>query len=396
MYKNYRNICPPEKCTGCMACVSTCHHEAIHISTTPIGFKYPKIDSTKCINCGLCISTCPGNNPPVKRFPSNCYAFALRDEEQLHHVASGGVATYLSQQIIKRCGVVYGCSGEDMTHVRHIRIDSTADIDKLIGSKYVQSDVIDIATSVLNDLKAGTQVLFIGTPCQVAGILKFVRRDWDNLITVDLVCHGVPSQQLLNDNIALYKAKHPDIDINSICFRRKANHNQSFQIDYGWFYKRTNHNHKSNFVKWYYDPYMLGFLSRTTLRECCYQCEYAYNIRVSDITISDFWGLSDGAGFINGKGVSSILVNTEKGIKTIDGIVQSSDDYIIRKRTVQESISGNGHLMCPGHKPPYIESFRKDYPILGWEKSINLSLRKFKFITRLKLIVKRLYNLIFK
>lgn len=395
MDKIYRDICPSEKCTGCMACVSTCHHEAIHITTTPLGFKYPKIDSAKCINCGLCISTCPGNNPPAKRFPSNCYAFALRDEEQLHNVASGGIATYLSQLIIERGGVVYGCSGEDMTHVRHIRIDSKVDIDKLLGSKYVQSDMIDIATSVLSDLKAGIRVLFIGTPCQVAGILKFVRKDWANLITVDLVCHGVPSQKLLNDNIALYKARHSDIDINSVCFRRKTNQNQSEKIDYGWFY-RTNHNQKSNFVKWYYDPYMLGFLSCTTFRECCYQCEYAYNIRVSDITISDFWGLSNEAGFINGKGVSSILVNTEKGIKLMDDIIQSADDFIIRKRTVQESISGNGQLMCPSHKPPYAESFRRYYPIHGWEKSIQMSLRKFKLFTQIKLIVKSIFNLIFK
>lgn len=392
--KMLRDICQHELCTGCMACVNVCGHSSIQITEDELGFRYPKINTATCTDCGLCSTVCPVNNPTSKSFPSDCYAFALRSPRELEKSSSGGAATAIGAHIISNGGVVYGCSGEDIHHVEHIRVDSLPDLASLRGSKYVQSDCRGVYKSLRADLLAGKQVVFIGVPCQVAGLRNFLRKDYENLLTVDLVCHGVPSQRLLDDNIARCKAKDPGMIENSVRFRRKRDFmSLSGEIEYVWQYSTTKNNIKSTI--WYKDPYMLGFLECITLRQCCYECPYAYSIRTSDITLSDFWGLSAQAGYNTGRGVSSILVNTTRGRKFMDEFSQSIVSVAeMRPRKVRESISGNGRLMHPSFKSPAVDRFRLLYPDQGLDKSLRLILGSIQRRQTVKTMIKHIKRLI--
>lgn len=385
----YKPICDHDKCTGCMACMSSCHSDAIVFTSDDRGFKYPMIRKSACIDCGLCIKTCPVNSPVLKSFPTKSYAFALKDDQKLKQSASGGAARFIAEKILLEGGIVYGCSGEDMTHVAHVRISEVSELDKLSGSKYVQSDMQQIAANLLKDLKAGLRVLFIGTPCQVAGVKNAVRKDYDNLLTADLVCHGIPSQQILNENIDYYRTKYPDIVVNSIRFREKVATNNAHSIKYGFSFDRASGERVS--IKWSKDAYMAGFLCSTIMRDCCYKCDYAYSARVSDLTISDYWGLPSNQGFVNGKGVSNILVNTTKGQAVIDS-VSNLDKVHIEIRTIQEAVTGNGSLKCPTAITPEAMTFKKLYPESGLHKSIKKALSSYLFKLKIKSSIKKIIS----
>lgn len=371
-----RYICPPEKCTGCYACYNSCSHSAIEIVEDSCGFKYPKINTEICVECNLCFDSCPVNHPVSKVFPSKCYAVSESNNLKLLNVASGGAATILSEKVIANGGCVFGCTGKDIRNVRHIKIDKSCDINLLAGSKYVQSDINNTLKELRKEVLSGRQVLFIGTPCQAAGVRRFMRKDYKNLIIVDLVCHGVPSQKLLNENIKNYTDRYNDIDVNTISFRKKINNQtQSAMIEFGWFFKRTNHTQAVKYTK---DPYMLGFLECLFFRPSCYICDYAYCIRCSDITLSDYWGLGKNNANLNvGNGVSAVLINTEKGETFAE---ESLNTCIKELRTIQEAISGNGQLMCPSRKTPYVDKFRELYPDLGLKRTVNILMKKRRIV----------------
>ena len=213
-----KTICPEELCTGCLACLNSCTHNAIEITTDICGFRYPSINQDICVDCGLCQLSCPVIHPIEKKFPQSCYAVTVNTEKELATCASGGAATALSRYVLQQGGIVYGCSNVEMRHVKHIRITKEEDLPLLKGSKYVQSDIGLNYRLVKKDLRQGLKVFFVGTPCQVAGLKSYLRKDYPNLITVDLVCHGVPSQQLLNDNIDRYNRMYKEVNEESIHF----------------------------------------------------------------------------------------------------------------------------------------------------------------------------------
>lgn len=229
-----KEICPIDKCTGCAACFNACGKGAITMMEDACGYIHPRIDQYKCVDCNLCAKVCPVNAKVVLRYPKDCYAATVKDDDELASCASGGIATELSRYVICKGGVVYGCTGKDIRNVRHIRIDKSEELDLLKGSKYVQSFIGGIYNNVKRDLHSGRLTLFVGTPCQVAGLLSFLRKDYSNLITADLVCHGTPSQKMLNDNIDLYCDKNEDI---KIWFRKKERNlskcDVSYRISYG-------------------------------------------------------------------------------------------------------------------------------------------------------------------
>ncbi|MDE6555762.1 MAG: Coenzyme F420 hydrogenase/dehydrogenase, beta subunit C-terminal domain [Duncaniella sp.] len=391
---NYQDICPHDSCTGCMACLSSCAHTAIVLTEDSLGFAYPKIDTSKCVGCGLCEAVCPANHPVSRLFPQKCYALA-GPEGLLRDTASGGAATVLSRHVTGRGGVVYGCSGEDIRDVRHIRIQSVEEISRLQGSKYVQSKTEGIFREVRKDLSDGRKVLFIGTPCQIGGLRNYLRRDWDNLITVDLVCHGVPSQRLLNENIDNHKKRYPRLVEDSVAFRLKKDFDSPrARISYG-FYFRPAPGEDLKSIRWYDDPFMLGFLGAATMRTSCYECPYAYNVRASDLTLSDFWGLGRDAGFKSGRGVSSVLVNTSRGAGFWQEVLSALPAGIgVRERKIQESITGNGQLMCPTRRYPSVDLFRSLYPQEGLKKAIFKSLRRKRLKARLLRYIKSLKKLL--
>ena len=388
-------ICPEELCTGCFACLNSCVHNAIEIREDVVGFRYPVVDSKKCIGCGLCERTCPVNSVPERRFPVKGYATQMKETDELSRCASGGASTAIADYILKEGGVVYGCSGENIRQVRHIRIESQSELRRLQGSKYVQSEIGFTFRAVKEDLISNRFVLFVGTPCQVSGLKKYLRKDYDKLYTADLVCHGVPSQRLLNENIDDYVAKGYKIDEQSISFRRKnlgESQTQSARIEYGWFFQNQPYSKGGKSVDYMHDPYMFGFIQGLFFRPSCYKCAYAYAARVSDFTLSDYWGLGQDSKFELGKGVSSILVNTMKAQQLFD-VLKTTIDY--EQRDVQESIVGNGQLQRPSARHPQYNYFREIYPSLGLRKAVEICLKKDRLKIRLKkvlVVVRRLLS----
>lgn len=387
-------ICPTDKCTGCAACFNACGKEAITMAEDVCGYIHPQINQAKCIDCGLCAKVCPVNVKVAPSYPLNCYAATVKSTEELASCASGGMATELSRYVIGKDGVVYGCTGKDIRNVHHIRIDKAEELDLLKGSKYVQSFIGGIYKEVRRDLQSGRLVLFIGTPCQVAGLQGFLRqKDYSNLVTADLVCHGVPSQKMLNDNIDLYCGKGKSI---KVWFRQKERNSSkcdaTWRIAYGWFYQ-TSHMRAPRGIKYYKDPYMFGFLAPLTFRDSCYTCRYANISRCSDFTLGDFWGLGKDAGFTIGKGVSVVLVNTNKAA---DVWTEVSKRCKCVQRDVVEAQKGNGQLQVPSRKHGNYEMFIRAYPHMGLRKAVYAALRNDLRKIRLKkilFIVKRIIKI---
>ena len=380
-----KEICPIDKCTGCAACFNSCNNGAITMTEGICGYIHPQIDPIKCVDCGLCAKVCPVNDKVTLRYPQDCYAATVKDDVELASCASGGVATELSRYVIDKGGVVYGCTGKDIRNVHHIRIDEAEKIDLLKGSKYVQSYIGDTYKEVKCDLRSGRLVLFVGTPCQVAGLQGFLRqKDYPNLITADLVCHGVPSQKMLNDNIDLYCNRRENI---KVWFRQKERSSSKcdapWRIAFGWFYQ-TSHMRTPRKIEYYKDPYMFGFLAPLTFRNSCYTCRYANISRCGDFTFGDFWGLGQDAGFINGKGVSLVLVNTGKAANLWTEV---SERCVYVKRDVVEAQKGNGQLQVASRKHENYGIFISRYQSVGWQKAVRAVLRKDLCKIRLKKIL---------
>ena len=216
--KQISNICPKEKCTGCYACVNICSKNAIKIDRDELGFSYPFIDPAFCVNCGLCVSVCPSHSALPFNLPLKAIIAHASDEAEQKTSTSGGLASVFSRYIISHHGVVYGCSGADGKNIRHIRVEQESGLFFLKGSKYVQSEIGEIYRLAKNDLRTKRLVLFIGTPCQVAGLKSFLGQEYENLYTIDFVCHGVPSQQLLTDYLSQYILKGASYCVS---FRKK-------------------------------------------------------------------------------------------------------------------------------------------------------------------------------
>jgi coenzyme F420-reducing hydrogenase beta subunit len=365
-------ICDKEKCTGCFGCLNICKKNAISMEADSLGFAYPVINTSLCIDCDLCKNHCPVNKPLFRQKAALAIAAYSSSEKDRASSTSGGAASIFSHYTIEQQGIVYGCSGKNATTVRHIRVSSAEDLPKLKGSKYVQSEVGSCFKDVQNDLQANKQVLFIGTPCQIAGLKNFLQKDWDNLITIDLVCHGVPSQQLLNENI-----KNQNINnIKSIQFRKKGI--EKSQQKYGIYLSSSNEKNlfSEDFPK---NDYMTGFMYGLFHRESCYSCTYANIERCSDITLGDFWGFQGFDDFpVNHyEGLSLILPSSEKG-RLLFEACKSKLHWTIRP--VEEAERGNGQLQKPSQKNKNHDLFKELYPQKGFHQSCKICLRENRII----------------
>lgn len=365
-------ICPKNNCTGCSACANVCAHAAISMQPDVCGYVYPMVDVDKCTDCGLCQQSCPSLTLNTRYYPLQNLAVTTRDESDTLSCASGGAATLLSRVIVRQGGVVYGCNGTDIRNVHHIRVDNLDGIEQLKGSKYVQSAINNVYQQIRKDLHDGVKVLFIGTPCQVAGLYGFLHyKQYDKLFTADLVCHGVPSQKMLIDNIDLYtEIKGDECRVrfrNKVAEGASSKRNARYRITYGWFFENQPYVIAPIFKSWKKDPYMLGFISGLTLRPNCYECRYASIARVADFTLSDYWGLSKDAGFEKGKGVSNIIINTNEGKLLWE---QLKNETVFKERPLMEALRGNGQLMCPSGRHPEHDRFVQLYPQKGFKNAV--------------------------
>jgi len=315
-------------CCGCSACVSICPQQCIHIKEDNEGFFYPEVDKNQCINCNLCQRSCPILNQSEKRLPLNVYAAKHKDEQIRLASSSGGIFTLLAERIIDEDGVVFGARFNNNWNVIHDYTETKKGLTAFRGSKYVQSYMGNCYQKVKFFLQQGRKVMFTGTPCQIAGLKNYLRKDYDNLLTVDVVCHGVPSPQVwriyLNEiarkggkNSVLFHPISEKQEIKSINFRSKSTgwKKYSFALTLSGATADEEKNTvllSSIFTE---NPYMNAFLSNLNLRPSCYACPTKSGKSGSDITIADFWGIEEVLPeFDDDKGISLILPYTEKGI----------------------------------------------------------------------------------
>lgn len=371
-------ICKAEQCTGCTACMNRCPKKCIEMHEDSImGHLHPVIDHTKCVDCGACKKVCPVNSPLNLQKPLTAYAGWDKSESEYESSTSGGAASAFARYVIRQGGVVYGCAMMPGIEVRHIRIDTEYDIRLLKGSKYVQSTIGDVYSKVREDLRQDRKVLFIGTPCQVAGVKSFIgERIAGNLYTVDLICHGTPSLAFLRRHI-LKKTK--GVVPDEIFFRKGAYLLLLLLLGGKEIYR------SSLFEQRYQDIYYNAFFDGFSYRDSCNTCRYAQPNRVSDVTIGDFWGLDGDFPLEHPHGCSVLLPTTEKGMVLIDGI---RSEFNLFERSVDEAVNGNEQLRNPKKKNFRIKVFRKILPLFGIDKSYRLCMFD-KIIKRnLRIIIK--------
>jgi len=321
--------CINKKCYGCGTCQHICPVGAIEMKENSEGFLYPFIDETKCVNCGLCLNKCPVNEIKYPTFTKEYYGFSSTGEYKKQS-ASGGFATFLSLKVLEKNGVVCGCALVDNV-AKHIIVEDKKDLYKLQSSKYVQSDVNDVYVRIKNYLDNNKLVLFIATPCQVAGLHNYLSKKYDNLITVDLVCHGVPSPKLFR-NYVDYLSQKEKSEINDYNFRYKGN--KGWGIYYQYYKCKATGEVRS-------DPLMCNrygsdFLRGDNYRESCYTCQFAsLETRVGDFTIGDFWGVEKARPEKYDKlGVSCVCINTDKGKSFIKDCLNEESFFKISKEDI--------------------------------------------------------------
>ncbi len=296
------------KCTGCGACYNICPKGAITIKGDELGFYKPFINEDKCINCGLCEKICPLDKYKSQNVEQpKILAFQNNDKEILFKCASGGVFAKLADYVIKQNGIAYGVIYDENMIVSHSRTDNLIDLEKMYSSKYVQSDTRNTFTQTKEDLESGKLVLYSGTPCQIAGLKSYLQKDYENLITVDLVCHGVPSPLVFEKYKQEFMAKLPATEkLLNIDFRSKVEGWKEELVTTTITTTTTTHAKLDNFMR--------AFLHNLSLNKSCTQCQFNKLPRVADLTIADFWGVDDFDKSLNDdKGISIILINNMKG-----------------------------------------------------------------------------------
>lgn len=336
-------------CTGCLACLNRCPADAIHTGYDPEGFLIPVIDTEKCIQCGKCREVCPVCNEIADRgvlLPDDCYAVMGKTQIR-RESSSGGVFGMLAEYILKEGGYVAGAVWNDEGQIEHIVSDQMKDVERMRSSKYVQSNMGEICREIETLLQAGKMVLFSGCGCQTAGLKCYLGKDYDNLILVEVVCHGIPSQAVFDSCLC-------DRDnIGSISFRDKS--------VFGWntgLYIRykdgTEYRSGKN------DAYMFGFLNNWTLRKSCYDCKFK-NKKYSDILLGDFWGIGQLPDYDDGLGTSFVALNTNKGAKCLEKI-RGQFEKIICLRTAyaqQYNMCISNSVKMPACRELFFEQWKK-------------------------------------
>lgn len=311
----------PDKkdCCGCSACIKICPKSALGFKEDSEGFLYPVLDATKCIECGLCEKACPmrhsGQTLPEK--PGRSYAATSKDALELENSSSGGIFGIIAEYVLEKGGRVYGAAFDENIRLRHIHIDTIGDLGKLQGSKYVQSQNENVYREIRDCLNNGQLIYYCGTGCQVAGLKLFLRKDYDNLLTSDIFCHGVPPQKVFDETVRVLEKKHKG-SVRNYRFRDKR--------IFGWSCSSSCDILKKGSLHYIgYDPvmdsYFNAFLDGIMYRESCYVCPFARKERCGDISLADFWGVENYLDLKDiRKGVSAVIVNTKTGERLLEEI----------------------------------------------------------------------------
>lgn len=291
-------------CTGCTACQSSCPVEAIEMVKNAKGFLYPEINQKICIDCARCKNVCPILNQKNKKSLGKTYAGYTKDSLAHKKSSSGGIFAELAKWVLEQNGCVYGAAFDHSMTLRHIRVTSLNDLDSILGSKYVQSDLGHVFADVRADLKDDQLVLFCGTSCQVAGLKSYLGHEYSNLLTADLICHGVPSpemfqiylSQVVSDKVTDYQFRNKD---------RGLKKQETLIVgETGELLRQPTQENK----------YYQGFLKNLYIRPSCHSCTFKGLNRVSDFTLGDYWAVREyDPDLANDYGTSCIIVHSPKG-----------------------------------------------------------------------------------
>lgn len=328
-------------CTACGACIQVCPQKCIVWEKQEFGFRYPKFDESQCTKCGLCSKVCPIPKKPLENQPLGAYAAVHLDPAILQRSTSGGMFTAIATFVLAHNGFVYGCIMNENFNIHHIGIDDVEELDKLRGSKYVQSDTLNTYNEVKYRLNQGNLILYVGTPCQIAGLNKFLRKEYKNLITIDIICHGVGSQDYFSKFVTFLN-QYIGI-IKKLKFRDKKYAGWSCGGGGVYFDSKKNTCHLFSFpsYKYYYYQY---FLSGSIYRMSCYSCPYASLHRQGDITLGDFWGVERLKLPIDTRdGCSLVLTNTDKGAE----LLKALKNIQLVPVSIKDAAKYNGQLSKP-------------------------------------------------
>lgn len=348
---------PVETCTGCEVCRSVCPVGAIRMEADPRGFLHPKVNLSHCIHCGLCEEKCPAleeeDKSPLPPDEPGVFASWSRRRPFVKRSSSGGIFTELALETFKMGGVVFGARWTNDMKLTHGYCESPDELVAFCGSKYVQSEIGDAYRQAKRFLDEERQVLFSGTPCQIAGLKNFLGKAYDNLLSIDLLCHGVPPQRLFQKYLGELEHR----------FHGRAANYQFRDKKHGWNFPSikatfTSGKQYVSFVT--NDLYYIGFVKNLFLRPCCYHCRYARPRRLGDITLADFWGYRPhrirywGFHF----GCSCIIVNTEAGKRFFE---QIRGRCVVDERSLSEAAKSNTTLNGPVVPHPDSEAFWNEY-----------------------------------
>ena len=415
------NITNKYSCCGCSACGQVCPRKCIRFNEDEQGFLYPKVDKSLCIDCGLCERVCPVLNQGEHRKPIAVYAAMNPNQAIRLKSSSGGIFTMLAEHVLQEGGIVIGARFDDNCEVVHDIANNIDEVAAFRGSKYLQSRIGDNYKKALAFLKMGRMVLFSGTPCQIAGLRRFLRKDYDKLLTVDVVCHGTPSPKVwrsyLNERVlrpkgvagkntvllslkalsaqadisfrdktsgwkkygfVVRKKSAPKADKNSVLSPVIAKHNESSII---------NEAMTENL-------FMQLFLNDLCLRPACYRCPAKDGQCGSDITLADYWGIELlHPEWDDDKGTSLVLVHTEKGMTAFSNI-----DAKIVATSYEEALASNPAIEHSANEHKWVDRFWKMYHRTGLKGADKLlvRMRKPTIYTRCRTFASRLYHRIFK
>lgn len=366
------------RCCGCSSCAQRCPKRCITMVQDEEGFFYPKIDPTNCIDCKLCEKVCPILSPRKEHEPVKVFAAKNPDDRVRMESSSGGIFTMLAESVIRDEGVVFGAAWDKNWNVQHTYTESIEGLQKFRASKYVQSDINECYKQVELFLKETRKVLFSGTPCQIAGLKAFLHKDYDNLLSVECACHGVPSPGLWQKYLdEVSKGKN----ISSINHRDKQtgwrNYSVVMKYDDG---TELSEPHDNN-------PWIRAFIKNLTLRPSCYNCAFKASYSQADITLADLWGdrilLPDQD---EDKGITLTIVHSSKGENAVRNIEK------VKEFTLMDVAPYNGAVISSPPKHPRRLEFM--LRIKKGESFIRIvrSLTKDPFTLRVKLWIRKLLN----
>lgn len=374
-----------QDCCGCSACVQRCPRHCISMKEDAEGFLYPDVDMTQCIDCGICEKVCPWLNLHEKSKIQDVLGAKNIDRKERMESSSGGVFIALAKKVIENGGVVFGAVFNECWEVVHTYAENLKDVKSMMGSKYMQSRMENSYREAEGFLKRGRTVLFTGCPCQITGLHNYLGKEYHNLISVDFLCHGVPSPGVWRKYLTEVSTSFPkeingisldfSTKITGIDFRNKQQSGwKNFYLTITGLSNGTekvllSDKHKNN-------PFMKGFLGDLYLRPSCYNCKCKNGASHSDLTIADFWGISSiMPDFDDDKGVSLVLVNTDKGRNVL-----ALCDLEIRKSTLDDARRFNGGfketVIIPPKRDAFFHHYNSGYAISPWiDKELRIPMK---------------------